>query len=75
MYCGSSKDGVSAGPASVPKRPDVSRTEATGQVGGWLQRHETTIDVALLVLALPIAVLSITTSLLVKVVLRLLRRR
>ncbi len=75
MYCGSSKDGVSAGPAAVIKRPDVARTASTSEVGGWLERHRTTIDVALLVLALPIAVLSITTSLLVKIVLRLLRRR
>lgn len=74
MYCGTPREGAAPPPVAVPKRPDVARSESRSAAGAWLQRHETTIDVTLLVLALPIATLALITSYLFSFLARMLRR-
>lgn len=74
MYCGATRDGANVAPVAVPKRPDGARAESRTAVGAFLARHETTIDVTLLVLALPIATLALVTSFLFTFVARFMRR-
>ena len=55
------KDGPAAAVA-VPARPDGARSEDKSEAGKFLAKNRTAIDVVLLVLAAPIAVLAISTS-------------
>jgi hypothetical protein len=75
MYCGAAKDAAAAAPVTVPLRPDGGRAASVGPAAGFLARHRSTIDLTLLVLAAPIAVLALATSFAVQLAARVLRRR
>ena len=75
MYCGSPKDAPAAAPIAVPVRPGGARSADASDAGTFLARNRTAIDVVLLVMAAPIAVLAISTSFAVQLAARVLRRR
>ncbi len=77
MYCGATKDGPAAATAAVvvPARPGGARSADASDASTFLARYRTAIDITLLALAAPIAILAIATSFTVALVARLLRRR
>ena len=51
-------------PAAM-KLPELELTDRSAGLGGWLRHHESEIDIVLLVMALPVAVLAMLTQLVV----------